>query len=168
MALRGLHRATAGRTEGCNSLLQVPLFSLSISAHSCPVEHPTLELLSVIYSQINELICLFLHHFHKLQSKWCDLPLILGYLYEGMGKWNGHMHSRKSRGMPLVVGIQRARSWELKWCFRERRAWGVIWAQLFSSPEERQKASQVEQAAGSHQNMFSSLLLESLNETTVE
>lgn len=35
-------------------------------------------------------------------------------------------------------------------------------------PRGNAEASQVEQAAGRHQNMFSSLLLHSLNETTVE
>lgn len=83
------HTATTGGTESCKPLLPAccsnwpgPLSSLSISAHSCPVEHPNLELLSGIYGHVCLFVCFFLHHFHKLQSKWYNFPLVLWYLYE--------------------------------------------------------------------------------------
>lgn len=153
---KGFAGATTGRTEG-------PLSSLSISAHSCPVEHLIWELFSVIYSQINFFfVCPFLHHFHKLQSKCCNFPLVLGYWNERMGKWPYAQLEIQRNATAAGDSEWGAGNWSDA---SEREGHKVSFGHSCSAAQRKCRGFSGGAGSRRHQNMFSSLLLESLNET---
>lgn len=142
---KGFAGATTGRTEG-------PLPSLSISAHSCPVEHLIWELFSVIYSQINFFfVCPFLHHFHKLQSKCCNFPLVLGYWKERMGKWPYAQLEIQRNATAAGDSEWGAGNWSDA---SEREGTRCPLVTAVQQPRGNAEASQVEQAAGGTKTCF--------------